>query len=62
MDKHVIQSIMKFMLKANLMGHEVPEFYASMNALQSELDRKDDEQALQEIADLARAEHDKEIS
>lgn len=41
MDKHVIQSIMKFMLKANLMGHEVPEFYASMNALQSELDRQE---------------------
>lgn len=62
MDKQTVQIIMKFMLKANLLGHEVPAFNASMNALQAELDRKDAEQTLQETADLARAEYDKEIS
>lgn len=57
MEKEIIKTAMQFMMRVNLSGQEVPAFNAVMNAFQAELDRKDDEQALQEIADLARAEH-----
>lgn len=52
MDKQTIQNIMQFMLRVNLSGHEVPAFNASMNALQAELDREND-QLLQRVLNAA---------
>ncbi len=48
MDKQTIQNIMQFMLRVNLSGCEVPAFNASMNALQAELDRENN-QPLQRV-------------
>lgn len=52
MDKQTIQNIMQFMLRVNLSGHEVPAFNSSMNVLQVELDREND-QPLQRVQNAA---------
>lgn len=52
MNKQTIQNIMQFMLRVNLSGHEVPAFNSSMNALQAELDREND-QPLQRVLNAA---------
>ncbi|MEB8167951.1 hypothetical protein NGH15_13595 [Escherichia coli] len=49
MDKQTIQNVMQFMLRVNLNGHEVPAFNASMNALQAELDRENDQPLQREL-------------
>lgn len=49
MDKRTAHTIMQFMLRVNLSGHEVPAFNESMNALQAEVDRQ--ESATQEMKD-----------
>lgn len=40
MEKEIIKTAMQFMMRVNLNGQEVPAFNAVMNALQTELDRK----------------------
>ncbi|MEG9768133.1 hypothetical protein [Enterobacter hormaechei] len=59
MDKQTIQNIMQFMLRVNLTGHEVPAFNESMNALQAELNREDN-QSLRQVVDADRAESEAE--
>lgn len=59
MDKQTIQNIMQFMLRVNLTGHEVPAFNESMNALQAELNREDN-QSLRQVVDTDRAESEAE--
>lgn len=41
MDKEIIQAAMRFMMRVNLSGQEVPAFNAVMNALQAELNKID---------------------
>lgn len=50
---------MQFMLRVNLTGHEVPAFNESMNALQAELNREDN-QSLRQVVDADRAESEAE--
>lgn len=43
MDQQTIKNIMQFMLRVNLTGQEVPAFTVAMNALQDELERRDNQ-------------------
>lgn len=48
MDKKTVNNIMQFMMRVQLTGQEVPAFNEAMNALQDELERKENNGSHQE--------------